>query len=109
MQQLFCLLNQTLPCLTDVSNHIIFSFSRIRSHDVQMNISVGNQTLRLDICNPVVSPPSLFFFCFVPHTVSQVLTYAVISSMGQWADNRTHKRLCQKGSGLICTSYQITM
>lgn len=116
MKQLFCLLNPPphkkknqdsqgkilLLCLTNISYHEIFSFSRIRSRDVLINISDGNQTFAILL---LLLTPRFF----VPHTVSQVLTYAEISSMGQWADNRMHRRLCQKSSGLICTSYQITM
>lgn len=108
-----------IPCLRNIICHKIFSLSRIPSHDVQINISdclspesdFASEHLR----SCFFSSSEFFFFSsfFFPlHTViravSQVLAYAVISNMGQWADNRMHKRLCQKSSGLICTSYQIT-
>lgn len=128
MKQLLCLLNpkkfkthwgKILPCLTNIIRHKIFSLSRIPRHDVQINISdrlspesdFASEHLRSCFFSSSEFFFSSFFFSpfhTVNRAVSQVLAYAVISSMGQWADNRMHKRLCQKSSGLICTSYQIT-
>lgn len=90
IKQLLCLLNPPHPPkknqdsprniltrLTNISFHKIFSFSRIRSRDGQINISDGNQALRLNICNPAFF--LLPFFCFSGPRICSNLQHGSVS------------------------------